>query len=186
MKVKELRDLLKDKDIKLINDAFVEVYKALPKSKKEELDSVIESIVKGEGKKKTVKQEEVSLNDLFVEIQDFLQDAYHGFYIAPNRIVPKKERPKWRYKVKRYLKILFEVSSDHPDFLQVVILIREIYKVLSYGCGVYVFSSDDPFASVGIAQEELYEEYKTTDAITSHRRDNTRDGYWCNTLLFES
>ena len=34
MKVKELRDLLKDKDIKLINDAFVEVYKALPKSKK--------------------------------------------------------------------------------------------------------------------------------------------------------
>ena len=52
MKVKELRDLLKDKDIKLINDAFVEVYKALPKSKKEELDSVIESIVKGEGKKK--------------------------------------------------------------------------------------------------------------------------------------
>ena len=68
MKVKELRDLLKDKDIKLINDAFVEVYKALPKSKKEELDSVIESIVKGEGKKKTVKQEEVSLNDLFVEI----------------------------------------------------------------------------------------------------------------------
>lgn len=159
MKVKELRDLLKGKDIKLINDAFVEVYKALPKSKKEELDSVIESIVKGEGKKKTVKQEEVSLNDLFVEIQDFLQDAYHGFYIAPNRIVPKKERPKWRYKVKRYLKILFEVSSDHPDFLQVVILIREIYKVLSYGCGVYVFSSDDPFASVGIAQEELYEEY---------------------------
>ena len=58
MKVKELRDLLKDKDIKMINDAFVEVYKALPKSKKEELDSVIESIVKGEGKKKTVKQEE--------------------------------------------------------------------------------------------------------------------------------
>ena len=41
MKVKELRDLLKDKDIKLINDAFVEVYKALPKSKKEELDDAI-------------------------------------------------------------------------------------------------------------------------------------------------
>ena len=36
MEVKELRDLLKDKDKKLITDAFVEVYKALPKSKKEE------------------------------------------------------------------------------------------------------------------------------------------------------
>lgn len=115
--------------------------------------------MKGEGKKKLVKQEEGSLTDLFVEIQDFLQDAYHGFYIAPNRIVPKKERPKWRFKVKRYLKILFEVPSDHPYFSQIVILIHEIYKVLSYGCGVYVFSSDDPFASVGIAQEDLYEEY---------------------------
>lgn len=89
--------------------------------------------MKGEGKKKSVKQEEGSLTDLFVEIQDFLQDAYHGFYIAPNRIVPKKGRPKWRFKVKRYLKILFEVPSDHPYFSQVVILIHEIYKVLSYG-----------------------------------------------------
>ena len=34
MKIKELRNLLKDKDIKLMTDAFVEVYKALPKSKK--------------------------------------------------------------------------------------------------------------------------------------------------------
>ncbi len=56
MKVKELRDLLKDKDKKLITDAFVEVYKALPKSKKEELDDAIKSIVSGEGKKKATKQ----------------------------------------------------------------------------------------------------------------------------------
>ena len=42
MKVKELRDLLKDKDKKLITDAFVEVYKSFTKIKKEELDDVIE------------------------------------------------------------------------------------------------------------------------------------------------
>ena len=159
MKVKELRDLLKDKDKKLITDAFVEVYKALPKSKKEELDDAIKSIVSGEGKKKATKHEDISLTDLFVEIQDFLQDAYHGYYIAPNRIVPKKERPKWRFKVKRYLKILLDVPSDHPYFSQVVILIREIYKMLSYGCGVYIFTSDDPFASIGMEQEKLYGEY---------------------------
>jgi hypothetical protein len=29
MKVKELRDTLKDKDVKLVNEAFVEVYKML-------------------------------------------------------------------------------------------------------------------------------------------------------------
>lgn len=29
MKVKELRDTLKDKDVKLANEAFVEVYKML-------------------------------------------------------------------------------------------------------------------------------------------------------------
>ena len=57
-----------------------------------------------------------------------------------------------RFKVKRYLKILLDVPSDHPYFSQVVILIREIYKMLSYGCGVYIFTSDDPFASIGMEQ----------------------------------
>lgn len=38
-------------------------------------------------------------------------------------------------------------------------MIREIYKMLSYGCGVYIFTSDDPFASIGMEQEELYGEY---------------------------
>ena len=31
--------------------------------------------------------------------------------------------------------------------------------MLSYGCGVYIFTSDDPFASIGMEQEELYGEY---------------------------
>lgn len=159
MKVKELRELLKDKDVKLINNAFVEVYKALPKSKKEELDSVIESIVNGEGKKKAVKQEEVPLPTLFEQIKDFIDHAYQGYYVAPNRVVPKNERSKWRFKVKRYLKTLLAVTPDNLHYSNAVLYIKELYKMLSYGCGHYIFSSENPFASVGIAQEELYDQY---------------------------
>ena len=31
--------------------------------------------------------------------------------------------------------------------------------MLAYGCGIYIFSSDDPFASVGISQVDLYQQY---------------------------
>ncbi len=139
MKVKELRDLLKDKDIKLINDAFVEVYKALPKAKKEEINVDIESILSGEGKKKAKKQENIPLPDLFNEIATLINYAYQGYYISPNRVVPKKDRPKWRFQVKRYLKALFKVSSQDPNFPKVVQYIEELYKMLTYGCGVYIF-----------------------------------------------
>lgn len=83
-----MRNLLKDKDIKDINDAFVEVYKALPKAKKEEIDPYIISIINGEGKKKP-KPEELSLPELFDQISFLINNAYLGNYIGPNRIIPK-------------------------------------------------------------------------------------------------
>ena len=158
MKVKELRNLLKDKDIKDINDAFVEVYKALPKAKKEEIDPYIISIINGEGKKKP-KPEELSLPELFDQISFLINNAYLGNYIGPNRIIPKRDRFKWRFQVKRYLKVLLAVSAEDENFATAVNFIEEIYRMLAYGCGIYIFSSDDPFASVGISQVDLYEQY---------------------------
>ena len=36
-------------------------------------------------------------------------------------------------------------------------LLRELYKRLAYGCGYYIFPSDDPFQSVGIRQPDFYD-----------------------------
>lgn len=156
MKVGELRTLLKDKDQKLMNDAFVEVYKLLPKNKKEEADVMIASILSGQGKA-VKKVETMDMDSLLNEMRDFMQCAYEGLYIQPNRIIPKSERSKWRFKVKSYLKVLFDLKINDPYFKMGVLYLEEFYKMLSYGCGVYIFSADDPFRSVGIAQEQLLE-----------------------------
>ena len=41
-------------------------------------------------------------SELELELEEFLSDAYAQNYFAPNRFVPKSERPKWRFKVKRF------------------------------------------------------------------------------------
>lgn len=160
MKVKELRDTLKDKDVKLVNEAFVEVYKMLSKDKKEEADVMLENILSGNGKVKKQKKDagNEDLSTLLDEAEIFLENANQGYYFAPNRIVPKSERPKWRFKVKKYLKTFLAVSINDPAYPKVLQKIIQLYKLLTEACGVYLFNSDDPFASVGyISQVDLYE-----------------------------
>ena len=36
----------------------------------------------------------------------FLDCAKAGYYSSPNKVIPKKERSNWRFKVKRYYKEL--------------------------------------------------------------------------------
>ena len=49
------------------------------------------------------------------EIEDFLENAYAQNYMIPNRIIPKQERPKWRFKVKAYIKSLQAVPPEGED-----------------------------------------------------------------------
>ncbi|QSO47516.1 hypothetical protein [Alicyclobacillus mengziensis] len=72
-------------------------------------------------------------------------------------MISKKERPKWRFLVKRYVN---ELQAVHPDEARQTVaaeLMEELYKLLCQACGVYLFSSDDPFRSVGITQVDFYD-----------------------------
>lgn len=158
MKVNELRNLLKEKDLKLVNEAFVEVYKLLQKQKKEEADVLIESILNGKGKVKKV-EEVIEPTRLFKCIDYFTNCAYQQLYIAPNRIIPKSDRPKWRFEVKKYIKNLLLIQEDSEYFEESVHYLGVLYKLLADSCGNYYFSTNDPFRSVGISQEVLYEHY---------------------------
>lgn len=155
MKVKELRELLNYKDSKYMVDAFVEVYKMLPKVKKEEADVMITSILEGKGKAK--KEEVIDYPKLFEQIQYFLDCAYAGYYFIPNKVIPKPMRSKWRFQVKQFINQLLVLPSLHEHYQKATNYLMELYNMLSYGCGVYIFSSEDPFRSVGIKQEELFE-----------------------------
>lgn len=156
MKVSELRELLKGKETKMIVDVLVETYKAVPKNKKEDLDITIQSLLSGKGKTKEKNKVEINCTELFSEIEEFEANAYARNYFIPNRVIPKKERPKWRFKAKRYIKDLMAIPCSHKEFKTATDYLIKIYNVLRHGCEYYIFSTEDPFQSVGFEQEYLF------------------------------
>lgn len=159
MKIQEFRDKMKQCKREDVEKIAAELYKLLPKSKKEEdADPVIEAILSGKAAAKASdkKKQIMDFDELKKQIETFLEYVDQGYYYEPNRIVPKNKRSKWRFEVKNFIKMINEVPVDGENGAESARLLRGIYKRLAYGCGYYIFSSEDPFQSVGIRQPDFY------------------------------
>ena len=99
MLVSEIRSNLKKYDTKGLEDIIIELYKRVPKKVKENYN--IDDLIINGKVKETVKKENVSLEDLVKEIEYFLSCVDDGYYSTPNKVINKKERSSWRFKVKR-------------------------------------------------------------------------------------
>ena len=156
MKVQELRQMLSEAERSLVEKAFVESYKQLKKSQKEEADYLIRGILSGESEKSGTKKEKQSFEELEEQIERFLENAKAGYYYSPNRVIPKSQRPKWRFLVKGYIKELEKVVPESGYYEIASELLRKIYALLCQACNYYLFSTEDAFRSVGWQQDELY------------------------------
>ncbi|MCI6696082.1 MAG: hypothetical protein MR457_01450 [Solobacterium sp.] len=157
MKITELRKMLESTDTATLKKTVVEVYKLLPTNKKLDADDVIASVLSGDGKKVIKVEEKVDYRKLFNEVNRFLENAYNQCYYVPNRVVQKKDRPKWRFLVKRYVKDLEKVPTDSDFYNESVELLIKLYEMMCYACRYYLFSSTDSFQSVGISQSSFYD-----------------------------
>lgn len=71
----------------------------------------------GEAPKKPEKKEKrVDAEQLFQEIDLFLERVEDGLYAAPNRIVPKAQRSKWRFAGKHWYEDLPAIPQERPDY----------------------------------------------------------------------
>lgn len=158
MKVQELREKLKPAEKDTLEKMVVELYKKFPKAKKEEeIDVLIKDLLAGPGEKVSKKSEKnVDFASLKGEILEFIENAYAGNYYEPNRVVPKHIRSKWRFRVKQFVKELEKISVDDQRYKESAELLTKLYKMMCTGCGYYLFTSYDPFRSVGIGQQEFY------------------------------
>ncbi len=160
MKVTELRDLLKqyeEDDLRLI---IVEMYKSMPKNLREEkdTDSLVKDIQKVVQNRKAAKEPElVDVYRLKAQIELFIDYAYKQYYFAPNSYVHKKDRPKWRFMVKSFIKDLQQVPPDSPEGDIATDLLEKLFDMLCYGTHYYIFSTEDPFRSIGMEREELFD-----------------------------
>lgn len=159
MVVADLKEALKKYEADELRKIIVDMYKAMPKSLKEEknIDLLIEDHVSygNMGKAKKQKAEVANISDLKEQIDLFIEHAYKQYYFAPNNVIHKNERPKWRFKVKAFIKDLQTIPYEGEDGEIATRLLLDLYIMLCYGTGYYIFNTDDPFSSVGIEQEEL-------------------------------
>lgn len=156
MKVNELRERIKKYARADLERLTVELYKAIPKAKKEDM-AVDELVANPSSKKKKEINKAVSLITLREEVPQFIEHAEAQYYLAPNRIVPKGERSKWRFRVRRWYKDLQQEKLPDGNLAEQAELLTKLYNLLCQACGYQYFTAYDPFESVGVAQTEFYE-----------------------------
>lgn len=158
MKIAELRQIIGKAEREQLEKAFAECYKKLPKAKKEELDDILPLILLGKDVKPAAKKS-VAAMDFGVlknQIEMFLENAYAQNYFAPNRTIPKSERSKWRFRVKNFIKELQNIPVCSENFGESARLLKELYCLICTACNIYLFSTEDPFRSIGMEQYDFF------------------------------
>lgn len=172
MKVQELRQLLSASDRKFVEMAFVKSYKQLRKGQKEEIDPVLIDILKGNVAEKKKTENGINFEDLEKQIDVFIKNAYAQNYIVPNRTIPKSQRPKWRFMVKNFIKELEKIPPESEKYVRAVKLLKDLYTLMCDACNYYLFSSDDPFRSIGWEQPKLFELLVKKTFAVDYSREN--------------
>jgi hypothetical protein len=157
MKVDELRVKLLKLDQKDLIRVAVEFYKLIPKSKKEDnnLDALIDAPEVAIAKPAAVAMYR-SMDAIEAEVNTFITHAREQNYLMPNRIIVKKERSTWRFKVKAWYKEIVSTKNASVDIVKQAEVLSNLYQLLCDSCRYQYFSSDDPFSSVGITQTDFY------------------------------
>ena len=156
MNVKEIRNELSKYNKKELENIIIELYKRIPKKKKEEHN--IDLLIKDANykKKEKIREENLSFDELHEEIKYFLKCVDEGLYSEPNNIISKSERSGYRFKVKRYYKKLIEIDCDSPDGEVATKLLIELYKRLSKGSNYLLFANWETFRALGVEQDEYF------------------------------
>lgn len=161
MKVSELREKIKQRDQRELQDLLVEMYKLIPKAVKEEkeVDRLIDnpSDFKAGHKKVQATPQTIDFIALEKEVIQFLENAYAQNYIAPNRIVMKKERANWRFTAKRLVDQVTVLLNEPQYEVACIALLEKLYELFCYASGHYVFASEVPFETLKMSQVTFYE-----------------------------
>lgn len=155
MLVKEIRDVLKKYSMEEIIDITVELYKKIPKDKKEDYN--IDNYIINNGNKIKKKEEELSFDELTNEISKFLICVDNDLYAYSNKVINKNDRSKWRFKVKKYYKILTNYKPNTEYGMTATRYLIEIFKRLSEGSNYLKFSSWNTFGAIGVSQYDYYD-----------------------------
>lgn len=160
MKIAEVRTLLDKYSTKQLHLIITEMYKAIPKRVKvdHDIDGIISDpdVVSFSAKRKKSSPKPPTIDALQEDIDLFIANAYSFYYNSPNSMVPKRERLKWRFQVKRWYKDLQSAVTNGENTTLAAELLEKLYVLLCYACEYILFSGYDPFQSIGVEQTEFF------------------------------
>lgn len=178
MKVAELREKLSTLKQKELIFIAVEFYKLISKAKKEDndLDSLINNPNPSNDKAKTNKKLLLSLEAIENEVNQFIANAKSQYYLFPNRIVPKKERSNWRFKIKQWYNELINTKRKDADTNKQSEILSNLYELICESCGFDYFSAYDSFQSIGIDQVDFFKSTLTLIQEAKGKGDSIEKG----------
>ena len=157
LKLTEVRKILKTHKRDDLEYIITAMHKMIPKKIKE--DNNLYELIQSSEKFKNAKSSKKKIRP-FSEVKDevefFCKNAYAQNYYAPNRVIKKSDRPKWRFVVNRLYKELVKYSKEEGYEQKSAELLQKIYEVLTYSCAYYLFSTYDSFDSIRITQFDFF------------------------------
>ena len=172
MLVSELKKELAKYDRKDVEKIVIELYKRIPKNKKEEYQ--IDDFIKNAQEKTKSVVKNVTIGELQKEIIYFLDCVDNEYYVIPNKVVPKKERSTWRFKVKRFYKELIKYDPVTIEGVLATDLLIQIYKRISIGSNRLLFSNWETFRAIGIEQVDFFEVLLNRIFAREHNEKNMK------------
>jgi hypothetical protein len=83
-------------------------------------------------------------------------NAKNQLYLYPNKIIAKKDRATWRFKVKAWYKEVTNPKTEGLDMLKKAEICVNLYNLLCEACHFQYFSADDVFNSVAVEQAVFF------------------------------
>lgn len=170
MLVNELKTEIEKYSEKELKKIIIELYKRIPKRKKEDYN--IDEFIKDIKSKESNVKKKKSFEELQEEIIYFIKCVDNEYYIVPNKIISKKERSSWRFKVKRYYKELNNILPNSTNGAIATILLIEIFKRLSIGSNRLLFINWETFKALGVSQGNYYDTIIKRILYSGYTKDN--------------
>ncbi len=178
MKVNELREIIKKYNAQEREKIIVELYKRIPKNIKENYD--IDGFINNLDTKTKKENDEVTIENLEKQVNYFIECADNNLYNSPNKIIPKSERSKWRFKVKKFYKQLNTFSPTTEEGNKATDLLKDLFAILSYGSNYLTFTNWNTFGAIQISQGEFLKNIATRKLLNGVTKENLE---YCVELL---
>jgi hypothetical protein len=164
MKVTELKAILKNQyDQEQLIHLAVEMYKIIPKAKKEhhQIDVLIfNPLIKEveKAKKEAIAKGEIDWQEEAKAIDQFIEYARLKYFFGKNSFVTSKEQSNWRFTVRRWVKDLSNPKAIRVEPELKGELIYKLYIMIMEDYDKRYFPGEDPIRSIGIPQEVFYKQ----------------------------